>query len=110
MVCYLPGTGVVGLALGALLWWAHRVIFAIVVVILRLGEFAGIALLATAAATAATLVVAFIAWTARLIRRRRAGRGACLTCPHPCQESQLAAPVALPWPAGQPDPALSRRP
>lgn len=112
MFCYFPGTTVAGIALGALLWWAHRVIFAIVVLVLRLGEFAGIALLATAALAVATLIVGFIEWTARLIRARQAARGACLTCPHPCQQAQVipagqlrklgaVLPTQLSWPEGQ---------
>lgn len=89
MVCYFPGTAFCGLVIGALIWRAWHVICQVTDIILKLGEFAGIALLATMAIAAATLVVGFIEWTARRIRERQAARGACLTCSFPCQEAQV---------------------
>jgi len=97
MFCYFPGVGLCALVFGCLIWRSWHVICLVADIILKLGEFAGIALLATILLAAATLAVGFIEWTARMIRRRRAARGDCLTCPFPCQQAQVeaAGPVPL---------------
>lgn len=101
MFCYFPGTALCGLVIATLVWRAWHVICAITDVILKLGEFAGIALLATIVLAVATLIVGFIEWTARTIRRRRSARGACLTCPHPCQQAQVDGARVVPLPVPQ---------
>lgn len=120
MFCYTPGTACCALVAAVAYWRLHAVIaevfhWAWIV----MGWFA-VAAAATTAAIVATLIVAFIAWTAQLIRRRQAARGACLACSFPCQEAQVepaqvkpwqrlnrppAPPVALPMPRSRPAPA-----
>jgi hypothetical protein len=104
MACYFPGTATlagIGLVLYAL--W-HKTIMHVLAVV-------GLVLEITLVTVSAAGAVAVVAWTARLIRRRRAAAGACTTCERPCQLALPTTPgrrVAAPATPRVAVPATSR--
>jgi hypothetical protein len=85
MACYFPGTATlagIGLVLYAL--W-HKTIMHVLSIV-------GLVLEITLITVTAAGAVAAVAWTARVIRRRRAAAGACTTCERPCQLALSVTP------------------